>query len=460
MNKKESKMSDKKIVILDGTGNKDDYLAYPFSVLTETLNSDNCDVQCYHLKDIKLAHCSGCFGCWIKTPGICVLPDKGREIIQTIIQSDMIILFTKVTFGGYSSQLKIIVDRFIPMVLPFFGKYFGDIHHTPRYSSYPRLVGIGIQRHFAKAEAELFKALVMRNAINFHSPLFAADVLSSDKDKETLSKQMKRVILQPDPLPVDQNIASFFPKPDMKFFDNKQERGQNALLIVGSPKRKHHSTSSLLGNYLTEKIKSTGWKTEKLTLKGNLRREKGQVELCSAVDRADLIILAFPLYIDALPYLVTKACEVIAQHKKTLQIKKHQRIFVIINNGFPEFSQNALALAICRFFADQCGISWAGALAMGAGEAIGGGQDLTKTKRSGPPVKHVIKALDIAGADLAKGRAVSPDAQNLISKTPIPIMPFGIWRWIFNKLGGQGWKQQAIENKVEKENMYAKPYTD
>ncbi|MCK4819737.1 hypothetical protein KA005_28480, partial [bacterium] len=62
-------MSNKKIVILDGTGNGDDYLAYPFSVLTDILVAQPVNKKCYHLKEIKLAHCDGCFGCWIKTPG-------------------------------------------------------------------------------------------------------------------------------------------------------------------------------------------------------------------------------------------------------------------------------------------------------------------------------------------------------------------------------------------------------
>jgi len=452
-------MSNKKIVILDGPGNGDEYLASPFSVLIDLLEHDNAELRCYHLKEIKLAHCTGCFGCWVKTPGICVSADKGREIVQSIIQSDITILFTPVTFGGYSSTLKIIVDRFIPIALPFFGKYFGETHHTPRYSRYPRLLGIGVQRHPVKEEAELFKTLVGRNAINFHAPTFAADVVSSEENKEMLIKQFQSLHSRSDPMPFG-DITSFLPKVDMNAFDNKQKKTRNALLIVGSPKIKNRSTSGILGEYLLEVIKSAGWKTEMLTLKGSLNREKGQAELCSAVDRSGLIILAFPLYIDALPYLVTKAFEVIAKHKKTSQVKKPQCIFTLINNGFPESHQNALALAICRCFADQCSISWAGSLAMGAGEALGGGQDLAQAKRSGPPVKHVIQALDRAGAALVKGSAVPLDAQRLISKTPIPAVPFGIWRWMFTKLGEKWWIQQAAENDVRKQNMYVKPYAD
>ena len=201
-------------------------------------------------------------------------------------------------------------------VLPFFTEYYGEIHHTPRYSRYPRLIGIGIQRHYEEPEAKLFRALVGRNAINFHAPSFAADVFNIEEDNETLKKRLKSVISRSDPFPVKSDILNFFPIPDMTSFDNKQEENRNALLIVGSPKIKHRSTSSILGEYLIEILKATAWKTEVLTLKGGLNREKGQVELCSAVERSDLIILAFPLYIDALPYLVTKALEVIARSKK------------------------------------------------------------------------------------------------------------------------------------------------
>ena len=145
-------MSGNNIVILDGSGNDDDYVVNPFSTLIDVLKHNNDNIRSYRLNQITLAHCIGCFGCWIKTPGICVSADEGREILQSIIQSDTTILFTPVTFGGYSSTLKILVDRFIPIVLPFFGNYFGETHHTPRYSHYPRLVGIGVQRYPVKLD--------------------------------------------------------------------------------------------------------------------------------------------------------------------------------------------------------------------------------------------------------------------------------------------------------------------
>ncbi|MCD4743529.1 MAG: NAD(P)H-dependent oxidoreductase [Desulfobacteraceae bacterium] len=453
-------MFNKKIVIIDGSGNEDNDLTSPLAVLIDLLTQDKADVKCYNLKKIKLAHCIGCFGCWIKTPGICMMPDEGKQIIQAIIQSEMTILFSPVTFGGYSSALKIIVDRFIPLILPYFGKYYGETHHLPRYSHYPRLVGIGIQRYHSEAEAKLFKTLVGRHAINFHAPSYSADVFNIEEDNGTLRSQFESVILRSDPFPIKDNIITFFPKADMAFSYRKHEGTRNALLIIGSPKIKERSTSSIFGKYLLEKIAADGCNTEELTLKGNLNREKGQLELCAAIDRSDLIILAFPLYIDSLPFLVTKALEVIANHLTKTERNKPQGIFTIINNGFPEFYQNALALGICCCFAEQCNIAWAGYLAAGAGEGLGAGQELTQPKRFGPPVNHVIKALNIAGKDLANGTAVSINSQNFISKVPIPILPFSIWRWLFPKFGAQFWKRKAIENNVRKEELYAKPYAD
>ena len=452
-------MSQKKVVILNGARNEDDDLTPPFSLLNNLLVNKASKIHCYHLKEIKLAHCTGCFGCWVKTPGICVANDKGREIIQAVIGSDVVILFTPVTFGGYSSQLKIIVDRLIPLISPFFGNYHGKTHHDPRYSRYPRWVGIGVQRHPNTAEAELFKTLVGRNAINFHAPTFAADVINIHDDDEAITQKLYGLISRKDPKPVD-NMASFFPKVDMRSLDNINKGTRNSLLLIGSPKIKHRSTSAILGEHVLEILKTAGCTTDILHLKASLNREKGQTELCLAVDRADLVILAFPLYIDALPHLVTRAFEVIATHNKTLTDKKNQQIFTIINNGFPEYDQNALALAICHCFAEQSGFSWAGSLAMGAGEALGGEQELTQSKRQGPPVKHVIKALDMAGTALAKGVTVPFETQRLISKSPIPLVSFGIWRWMFKKFGKNFWIQKANEKGVSKDRLYAKPYED
>jgi multimeric flavodoxin WrbA len=451
-------MADRKVIVLDGSRSGDEDLAPLLAILIDELRHIGTEVQTYTLREVKLGHCIGCFGCWLERPGICVEADAGREIVQGIIRSEMTVLFTPVTFGGYSPELKKIVDRWIPLILPYFGNYYREIHHKPRYSRFPRLVAIGVQRDPNREEARIFKAVVGRNAINFHAPSYAAEVIMSTDASDSFRGRLRTLLSRIDPLPLGEALTSLMPVPDTSITSANLGRPGRALLIVGSPKTKSPSTSGVLGSYFLERLREQGWETESLTLKAGLQQEKGKQDLVSSVDRADLLLLAFPLYIDALPFLVTKALEAIAAHRRTTHQGLPQQLFVISNNGFPEAHQNTLALAICHRFAVQSGMRWAGGLAMGAGEALSSGQSLTSRNRSGPPVKHVIQALDMTAAALVEGRPLPSEAVTMIARSPIPLLPFAAWRWIFVKAGARHWERRAAANGISKENMLARPY--
>jgi|GEM_PF-144303 hypothetical protein len=232
---------------------------------------------------------------------------------------------------------------------------------------------------------------------------------------------------------------------------------RRALLIVGSPKTNSPSTSSVLGSYLLERLGDRGWETESLTLRASLSREEGEAALLASIDRAGLILLVFPLYADALPCLATKALAVIAAHRRAAADPPPQRLVAIVNSGFPETHQNSVALAICQEFAAQSGIAWGGGLALGGGGVIGG-QPLTVTKRSGLPVKHVIRALDLTAAALSEGHPVPAQAVRLMAKNPVPFMPFALWRWIYIRFGGKGFEQEAARNGVSRDRLRDQPY--
>jgi len=182
--------------------------------------------------------------------------------------------------------------------------------------------------------------------------------------------------------------------------------------------------------------------------------------LVSSVDRADLLLLVFPLYVDALPFLVTRALEVIADHRRVTHQGLPLRLSVLLNNGFPEAHHNTLALAICHRFSVQSGVRWAGGLAMGAGEALSSGQSLTSRNRSVLPVKHVIQALNMTAAYLAEGQPLPSEAMTMIARSPIPLLPFAAWRWIFVKVGIRRFHRKAAANGISKANMLARPYAE
>ncbi len=92
-------------------------------------------------------------------------------------------------------------------------------------------------------------------------------------------------------------------------------KDEYVLLLVGSPKGSS-STSASLGNYLILKLEEFGLSAEKDYIYKLIRKEEGQKELLSKINNADLIILAFPLYVDCLPAGVIKALELIAKNRK------------------------------------------------------------------------------------------------------------------------------------------------
>ncbi len=450
-------MPGRNVVILDGAASGDKDLSPILSVLSDVLKRSGTQVETFSLRTMKLAHCLGCFGCWVETPGMCMEADAGREIAKAIIQSDATVLFTPVTFGGYSPELKKMMDRFIQLISPYFQMDHGEVHHPPRYAHRPRLMMVGVQRHPNPHEAHIFKTLAGRNAINFHPPSFAAEVVLATDDADTLRGHFEALLARSDALPFGEAAASLMPAPVILGAAAEPVSPRRALLVVGSPKTKDPSTSSVLGGYLLDRLKERGWETESLTLRASLNREEGESELLSSVERAGLILLVFPLYADALPYLVTKALALIAAHRRADPKPFAQRLVGIVNSGFPETRQNAVALAICREFAAQTGFKWAGSLVFGGGGVIGS-QPLTVAKRSGPPVKHVIAALEMTAAALAEGLPVPAEAVRMISKNPIPLMPFALWRWMYVRFGGKGFEKVAAKNGVSRDQMLAQPY--
>jgi multimeric flavodoxin WrbA len=206
---------------------------------------------------------------------------------------------------------------------------------------------------------------------------------------------------------------------------------KQALLLWGSPKVSK-SNSESLGNYLLGKLRSGGFETEKLQIQGSMRSKDAQAKMLERFADSDLIVLAFPLYMDTLPASVIAALELIAKQRKTSAQPKTQQLVAIIQNGLREATQNDTALAICKRFAFEAGIDWAGGLTMGSGEAING----KPLEDAGFLVRNARKALDLAAKDLLAGKAVSGQAADLMAK---PIAP--IWLYLF--VANRQWKKRA-----------------
>lgn len=167
-------------VILNGARHEEDSGARAQKVLVAELSARAYDVDAFVLRRLEIEPCRGCFECWVRTPGICNRSEIANQIASAVIRSDLTVLLTPITFGGYSSELKKAMDHLIPLIAPTFIRLRGEVHHAPRYPRYPALLSVGLSRTADPEAEEVFTRLLARNALNFHSPAHAAWVVPED----------------------------------------------------------------------------------------------------------------------------------------------------------------------------------------------------------------------------------------------------------------------------------------
>ena len=431
-----------KAVILNGSQENDLTGQRVSKALITELESRGWEVEHLQLCDIKIGNCAGDFFCWIRSPGLCNVNDENRVIAKAIANSQLMVYLTPVTFGGYSSTLKKMVDHQIQNVLPYFEKINGETQHQRRYPAYPDFLAIGwIDQPDGQSEA-IFRYLTYRNALNFYAKKGVTGIVLANQSEKEIRSSVQNWL---DELKAKKRIepVSLTHRRSLSAGATSVKR---AVLLVGSP-RTRKSTSNSLGGYLFDQLKAHNIQAETIYIQTTMYSSERTKAMLSAIDATDLVLLAFPLYVDSLPAPVMNAFEHIAEHSKSKSETKSQLFAAIANCGFPEPNHNATALAICENFARLNNFQWAGSLALGAGEGMVHGTPLNEMDGRVIPLK---KALDLAAETLAQGLAIASEAQGLIANPFIPA-------WLYRAMGVYGWKQQAKPYKAEK-SLRMQPY--
>jgi multimeric flavodoxin WrbA len=181
-------------VILNGALADDGTIAAVEAELASALAGRGWETECLRLRALTIAYCKGCFGCWVKTPGVCPTRDDAGAVTRAFVRSDLAVLVTPVVFGGYSSELKKALDRSAGIVLPFFTRVHGEFHHKARYQRYPALLAIGIVDRPDDTEERIFATLVARNAVNFHAPEHGVAFVSRGDSQDVIRTAIAKAI--------------------------------------------------------------------------------------------------------------------------------------------------------------------------------------------------------------------------------------------------------------------------
>lgn len=134
--------------------------------LDENVNLNNSISISYE----NIKNCVGCFNCWFKTPKKCIHKDSLRNLGETLLKCDELIIISKCVNGCYSSKVKKVLERCIGYVEPYFVIRNNKIYHKKRTNKKIKLK-VYFYGDLSENDKIYAKQLVNANVKNFDAEL-------------------------------------------------------------------------------------------------------------------------------------------------------------------------------------------------------------------------------------------------------------------------------------------------
>ena len=182
-------------------------------------------------------------------------------------------------------------------------------------------------------------------------------------------------------------------------------------LIYASPKAKE-STSEVLIHMLKKEMGEE--ESKEYQWNQNCVSEEEIKELLES----EVIVLAFPLYVDSLPSHLLRNLIQIEKAIKRQESSSKPKIYGIVNAGFFEGKQTLLAMECIKNWSKKCRFTFAGGIGIGGGGMIKAIQDLPNQS---PPKKRIHQALKQLAENILQGkeeeiRTIDPQYPKLLYK--------------------------------------------
>ncbi|MDR0879124.1 MAG: hypothetical protein LBN09_00295 [Clostridioides sp.] len=379
--------------------------------------------------DGTIKSCVGCFGCWIKTPGRCVLNDKYNNMGELLARCDELVVISRLVYGSYSPFIRNVLDRSIPYLLPYFTVINGEIHHQPRYENRLDLTVHFYGDDMEEREKETAKQLVIANAVNLYANV---------KDVNFHKLAQKRV--------EEYNCSGEC--------ENKPSSKMKIALLNGSPKQGASTSGWMIGKL--EEIIGDECDVSSFNLSRTEIEDGIYDDLCNM----DALVISCPLYVDAIPSHLFRILVELEKRMNKLRLvepqtenihidelleedaessrprKKDTLVYAILHNGFYEGSQNYIALDIIKNWCNRSGVTYAQGIAQGSGEVVGFVETV--------PLGHgPLKNLGLALYELAENIKASSLGEDKLFN---PNLPRLMWRLMASH---SFWQPQARKNGLK-----------
>jgi len=309
------------------------------------------------LKVVKLATksinaCIGCWTCWLKTPGRCVMKDQMAESYPDYINSDTVILLIDTSQGFINHKAKAFFDRTIPHYNPYIKMVDGECHHVARYKSYPDMVFYYNIKGLTAQEENVIEDYLYRVAYHFESKAYR--IVEDD------GLQLRLL----EPREAKRQVVSL----------SSVEHMEKLVIYNGSP-RKSGSNSELI---LKKVLETLGNRVEVRDLKEINKWD----EWAETFKTENHVMFFMPLYVHAMPSHVMKFMEKLQPSKGSISF--------FIQSGFPESSQSYYLEAYFEQLSIRLGRTYVGTAIKGGVEGLQARPPKAQEKMIEPMTKSIV----------------------------------------------------------------------
>lgn len=315
------------IVIFDGQLNETTpEFDHHLTDMQNRLEIAGYSVKCFKLRNMTLQPCTGCFSCWVKTPGLCKMKDDGDILRAAWLNSDLVVFASPLMAGFASSLLKTLVDKFIPLALPYINLVHGEMRHYLRYEFLSPLACLFSPGPDDDTEdLQVNYDWVERVAYHTNEPLVFSATPDDDLDTlvQTVASHFAAVQQPIKPLPWLEPL----PHPELP-----AREGSHRLLILNGSLRIKSNTGIIMEHLRAGFESIPGNNVTTLSLNNRRNREKAR----EAWDEADLVLFAMPLYVHAMPGHLKSFIEELNQAHK----RQGRRVAFLVQSGFAESHQS------------------------------------------------------------------------------------------------------------------------
>ena len=295
--------------------------------------------------------CTGCWTCWLITPGKCVMKDQITEFYPNYVNSNTVILLIDTAQGFINHQAKAFIDRTIPHYHPYIEMTDGECHHEARYDSYPNMVFFYETHHLTNQEEQVIEDYLYRTAYQFKSKGYR---IVKDGYLQLLPLESRKA---------KNRLVPF----------SSIEPMEKLVIYNGSPRRTG-SNSTLILKKVAEAL---GDKVEIRDLK---KRDQWE-EWAEAFKSEQHVMLFTPLYVHAMPSHVLGFIEKLPASKGSISF--------IVQSGFPESSQSHYLEAYFEQLALRLGRTYLGTAIKGGVEGL----QMRPAKAQENMIKPIVKAI-------------------------------------------------------------------